>query len=83
MIRIKQPWKAENVQNCWEEFSACEELIMRLSFAMHAPIMGHEKATHGLAPASANSHCCVTYERVAAAEKAWICQVSALSRIHK
>lgn len=26
---------------------------MRLNFAMHAPIMGREKATNGLAPASA------------------------------
>lgn len=45
---------------------------MRLSFAMHAPIMGHEKATDGLAPASANLHSCVTYGRVAAGEKGWI-----------
>lgn len=53
MIRIKKPWKAGNILNCWDEFSACGELIMRLNFAMHSPIMGHEKATYGLVPASA------------------------------
>lgn len=56
---------------------------MSLNFAMHAPIMGDEKATYGLAPASANSHSCVIPERAAAGEKGWICQDSGLSRIHK
>lgn len=56
---------------------------MSLNFAMHAPIMGDEKATYGLAPASANSHSCVIHERAAAGEKGWICQDSGLSRIHK
>lgn len=50
---------------------------------MHAPIMGHVKATYGLAPASANSHSYVTHEWAAAGEMGWLCQVSGLSRIHK
>lgn len=56
---------------------------MRLNFALHALIMGHEKAIYELAPASANSHFYVTCERVAAGEMGWLCQVSGLGRIHK
>lgn len=54
---------------------------MRLNFAMHAPIMGREKATNGLAPASASSHSCVT--QGAAGEGGRVCRLAGLSRIHK